>query len=511
MNSSKALLVILDGWGLGQRPEADAIAKAQTPVFDNLRANNPHATLVTYGEEVGLPEGQMGNSEVGHLNIGAGRTVYQSFARINKAIREGQLAEHPTLQSALKIARDNDKQVHFIGLLSDGGVHSHINHLLSLCDIATAAGNKNVNIHAFTDGRDVAPTSATAYLKALQDHIQDTPVKLASITGRFYAMDRDNRWERIKVAYDALVNGIGEKTNNPVDAIEQQYATDKTDEFITPIICVDENQQPIGNIEAGDVVVFFNFRTDRPRQLTRALHLETFPEQAMQPVSDLHFVTMTQYDEKFTKLSVLYPQEELKKTIGEVVSTAGKTQVRIAETEKYAHVTFFLNGGEENEFAGERRILIDSPRDVETYDQKPEMSAYEVTAAIVKDIHENQPDFICLNYANTDMVGHTGSMEAAMASAEAVDKCLGELLGAAEQHNYQALIIADHGNSDIMITESGAPHTAHTTNMVPVIYVGPHAAEVSIKPGKLGDVAPTLLAFMGIEQPEEMTGVSLLK
>lgn len=511
MKATKALLVILDGWGLGQRPDADAISRANTPMFDQLWNNNPKSTLVTFGEEVGLPEGQMGNSEVGHLNIGAGRIVYQSFAKINKAIREGELANHKILQDALANAKQQDKKVHFIGLVSDGGVHSHLNHLLSLCDIAQEAGNEKVFVHAFTDGRDVAPSSASGYLKTLLAHTEHQSAQLASITGRFYAMDRDTRWERIKVAYDALVNGKGEASQTPIATLEARYTKDETDEFIQPIICVDANGKPIGNIEAGDTVIFFNFRTDRPRQLTRALHLEAFPDQQMQPVSDLRFVTMTQYDENFTNLSVLFPQDELKKTLGEVVSAAGKTQVRIAETEKYAHVTFFLNGGEENEFTGERRILIESPRDVETYDQKPEMSAFEVTDAIIQDINTNQPDLIVLNYANTDMVGHTGDMEAAMASAEAVDKCLAPLLAAAKSHDYQCLIIADHGNSDIMVTEDGKPHTAHTTNLVPAIYFGPYANQISLKAGKLGDVAPTLLQFMGIDQPKEMNGTSLIE
>ncbi|PHI19416.1 phosphoglycerate mutase (2,3-diphosphoglycerate-independent) [Lewinellaceae bacterium SD302] len=511
MEASKAFLIILDGWGLGQRPEADAIAQADTPVFDKLWAENPHATLVTYGEEVGLPEGQMGNSEVGHLNIGAGRVVYQSFARINKAIRDGELEKHPILQNALKLARENDKQVHLVGLLSDGGVHSHINHLLTLCDIANDAGNEKVRVHAFTDGRDVAPGSGSTYLATLLAKIKGKPIKLASITGRFYAMDRDTRWERIKVAHDALVNGHGEKTTDPLATMEARYAAGQTDEFIEPIICTDADGEPVGNIEAGDTVIFFNFRTDRPRQITRALHLESFPEQDMHPVANLHYVTMTQYDENFTNLNILYPQEELRKTIGEVVSAAGKTQVRIAETEKYAHVTFFLNGGEESEFPGERRILVDSPRDVETYDEKPEMSAREVTAAIIDDMNANQPDFICLNFANTDMVGHTGSMDAAKASAEVVDTCLGQILETAERHDYQVLIIADHGNSDIMFTEQGDPHTAHTTNLVPVIYVGKDADKVKLNSGKLGDVAPTLLALMGIEVPEEMTGENLIR
>lgn len=503
MDASKALLVILDGWGLGNRPAADAIAQAKTPVFDQLWENNPHATLVTYGEEVGLPEGQMGNSEVGHLNIGAGRVVYQSFARINKAIRDGELAEQPDLQAALKLARDKNKKVHLMGLVSDGGVHSHLNHLLELCRIATEAGNQSVYIHAFTDGRDVAPTSAATYLTTLLDAIKDSPVKLADITGRFYAMDRDSRWERIRVAYDALVKGEGETSDDPITTIKERYAAGITDEFLEPIICAGGQ----GKIEAGDVVLFFNFRTDRPRQLTRALTQEDFPAQGMKVVPELHFVTMTQYDEKFSDITVLFKPDALHKTMGEVVSLAGKTQVRIAETEKYAHVTFFFNGGLEEEFPGERRILIDSPREVNTYDEKPEMSALEVTDAITKDMVEHQPDFICLNYANTDMVGHTGIMSAAMAAAEAVDQCLGKLLTTALQEEYQVIIIADHGNSDVMSTETGEPHTAHTTNPVPIIYAGKHTAEIRLKTdGKLGDIAPTLLYLMGIPQPAEMTG-----
>ncbi|MEL7161303.1 MAG: 2,3-bisphosphoglycerate-independent phosphoglycerate mutase, partial [Bacteroidota bacterium] len=491
--------------------EADAIAQAATPVYDRIYREHPHATLVTYGEEVGLPEGQMGNSEVGHLNIGAGRVVYQSFARINKAIREGELAKLSALQNALSYARANDKAVHLIGLVSDGGVHSHLNHLLRLTDIATEAGNKKVFIHAFTDGRDVAPTSAKGYLTTLLDHIADQPTELASITGRFYAMDRDTRWERIKLAYDALVHGRGEATTTPLEAVQARYDEGITDEFLQPLIHVGADGQPLATVEPGDVVLCFNFRTDRPRQITRALTQEAFPEQAMTPVVDLRYLCMTQYDEKFTGVEVLFTPEDLTQTMGEVVSKAGKTQVRIAETEKYAHVTFFFSGGQEDEFPGERRILIDSPRDVETYDEKPEMSAYGVTEAIVKDIQENEPDFICLNFANTDMVGHTGVWEAAVKAAEVVDECLGKLLEAAGEKGYHALVIADHGNSDVMHNEDGSVHTAHTTNPVPVIYVGPNAEARLREGGKLGDVAPTLLACMGVEAPSVMTGSSLFK
>lgn len=511
MEATKALLVILDGWGLGQRPQDDAIAQANTPNFDKIWKENPHTTLLTYGEEVGLPEGQMGNSEVGHLNIGAGRVVYQSFARINKAIRDGELAKHPQILKALQAAKEQGKTVHLMGLLSDGGVHSHINHLLALCDITEAVGNKDVCIHTFTDGRDVAPKSALGYLQNLLTHLEGKAPKIASITGRFYAMDRDTRWERIAKAYEALVHAQGEKTQDPIACLQSRYAAGQTDEFIDPIICTNEQGEARGTIQPGDTVIFFNFRTDRPRQITRAIHQEDFPVQGMKKVPGLHFISFTQYDEKFQNVQVLFPPEDMQQTMGEVVSLAGKTQLRIAETEKYAHVTFFFNGGEEKEFPGERRILIDSPREVQTYDEKPEMSAYAVTAAVVQDIQQQQADFICLNFANTDMVGHTGDFAATVKSAEAVDECLGRLLAAANEKGYQTLVIADHGNADIMRNEDGSPHTAHTTNPVPIVYVGPFAEEVKLRSGgKLGDVAPTLLALMGIPQPKAMTGLSLL-
>jgi len=511
MKSGKALLVILDGWGIGARPDADAIAQARTPNFDRIYKDCPHADLITYGEDVGLPEGQMGNSEVGHLNIGAGRVVYQSFARINKAIREGELARLEALQETLAYARENDKAVHLMGLLSDGGVHSHIDHLLRLTDIATEAGNKKVFIHAFTDGRDVAPDSAYGYLETLTEHIAAQPVRLATVTGRFYAMDRDTRWERIKKAYDAMVRGTGEASNDVLASVKTSYAAGKMDEFIEPIVMQNAVGNPVATIEEGDVVICFNFRTDRPRQITRALTQESFVEHHLTPVMGLRYVCMTTYDDNFKNLTVLFPSSDLTRTMGEVVSEAGRTQVRIAETEKYAHVTFFFSGGREAEFPGERRILIDSPRDVETYDEKPEMGAYDITEAIVKDIRENQPDFICLNFANTDMVGHTGDWDAAIKAAEVVDECLGELLAVATNHAYHTLVIADHGNSDIMRNEDGSVHTAHTTNPVPVVYVGSNAGVTIRDGGKLGDIAPTLLALMGLQPSPEMNGVSLIE
>lgn len=510
MTSQKALLVILDGWGIGQRPEADAIARADTPVFDRIYRDRPHGTLVTYGERVGLPEGQMGNSEVGHLNIGAGRVVYQSFARINKAIREGELAKMQALQDELTYAREHGKAVHLIGLVSDGGVHSHIDHLLHFCDITTQAGNEQVFVHAFTDGRDVAPDSGTGFLQTLIDHIAQQPVELASVTGRFFAMDRDTRWERIEKAYSALVRGRGEQSTDAVATMKERYASGQTDEFIKPIVVTRPDGEPTATIKDGDVVINFNFRTDRPRQITRALTQQNFPEHNMHRLPGLHYLCLTQYDEKFTGVGVLFVPDDLDNTMGEVVSKAGKTQVRIAETEKYAHVTFFFSGGREDVFPGERRLLIDSPRDVETYDLKPEMGAYRIAEAIRRDIEDNQPDFICLNFANTDMVGHTGVWEAAVKAAEVVDECLGRVLDAAGAYGYHTLVIADHGNSDVMSNEDGSVHTAHTTNPVPVIYVGPDERVQLHDGGKLGDVAPTLLHFMGIERPAEMTGTVLV-
>ncbi len=506
--SKKALLVILDGWGKGLVPEADAIQKGETPFVDSLYDKYPNSNLVTFGLEVGLPEGQMGNSEVGHLNIGAGRVVYQELARINKAVKEKTLNENPVLVKALQKAKAQNKTVHLMGLVSDGGVHSHINHLKALCNITEEQGLEKVFIHAFMDGRDTSPTGGINYLKEVQHHIDDLSVEIASVVGRYYAMDRDNRWERIKIAYDALVNGIGEKSTDLLSSIQKSYDQDVTDEFLKPIIHTDANGQAIATIKDGDVVVFFNFRTDRPRQITAVLTQNDMPEQDMKKL-DLHFLTMTRYDEAFKGIEVLFTKEDIKNTLGATLAKAGKTQTRIAETEKYPHVTFFFNGGREEAFEGENRILIPSPK-VATYDLQPEMSAKEITSAIIEDIHQNQPDFICLNYANTDMVGHTGDFQAAMKAANTVDNCLKQLIEVALDYNYEAIVIADHGNSDYMINEDGTPNTAHTTNLVPCFYISKENTDTNLKDGKLADVAPSILHILGVAAPNDMDGEVLM-
>jgi 2,3-bisphosphoglycerate-independent phosphoglycerate mutase len=503
------LLVILDGWGYGKVAEADAISKAPTPYFDSLKKDYPNSTLITFGEQVGLPDGQMGNSEVGHLNIGAGRIVYQELARINKAIKDRTLHEHPVLLEALRKAKANGKKVHLMGLVSDGGVHSHINHLKALCDITQSEGLDQVYIHAFTDGRDTDPKSGLGFLKELIDHIEGTDVHLASIVGRYFAMDRDKRWERIKKAYDLLVHGKGEATTAPLTTIENRYQQGETDEFLEPIVCVHPDQSPLATIEEGDLLICFNFRTDRPREISVVLTQKDMPEYDMKALS-LDYVTMTRYDETFKNIQVLFTKDDIQNTLGEVLSKLGKTQVRIAETEKYPHVTFFFSGGREEVFEGERRIMIPSPK-VATYDLQPEMSAYEVTDAIVSDIEEHQPNFICLNYANADMVGHTGVFSAAEKAAETVDTCLKKLMSTAQNHGYHAIVIADHGNSDYMINADGTPNTAHTKNPVPFIYVSPDGSELKVKNGKLADIAPTILKVMGLDIPEEMDGEVLVQ
>jgi 2,3-bisphosphoglycerate-independent phosphoglycerate mutase len=474
-----------------------------------LYKKHPNSELVTYGEEVGLPEGQMGNSEVGHLNIGAGRIVYQELARINKAIRDKELHQNKTLLEALAYAKKNNKAVHLMGLVSDGGVHSHINHLKALCDIAREQGVENAYIHAFMDGRDTDPKGGLGYLKDLLAHIQGGPARLASVIGRYYAMDRDKRWERIKLAYDLMVHGKGEKTQDVLATIEERYAKEETDEFLKPIVCTGSDHQPLATLHEEDLLICFNFRTDRPREISTVLTQEDMPDYDMKKLS-LRYVTMTRYDDTFKNIDILFHKDDLKNTLGEILSNAGKTQVRIAETEKYPHVTFFFNGGREEAFEGERRIMIPSPK-VATYDLQPEMSAYEVTDAIVKDIRENQPDFVCLNFANADMVGHTGVFEAAVKAAETVDKCLKRLLETGDEYGYDAIIIADHGNSDYMVNDDGTPNTAHTKNPVPCIFYGKNTDRFQISDGKLGDIAPTLLSLFELDPPKEMDGKNLLK
>ncbi len=507
MNNDKVALIILDGWGHGLHPKSDALRLAHTPYIDSLYRDYPNSELITFGEEVGLPEGQMGNSEVGHMNIGAGRIVYQELARINNAIKTGSLQENKVLFKAMETAKSNDKAFHFMGLLSDGGVHAHINHLLALIDYAVDFGLTKIYIHAFLDGRDTDPLAGAGYIDALLSHIKDGPAKLASVVGRYYAMDRDNRWERIKVAYDALVNGKGTMSQDIPKVIEDSYAKDITDEFMMPIINDDDMES--SRIKSGDVVFFYNYRTDRPRQITTVLSQKDFPEQEMKKL-DLEYFTMTNYDSQFKNVNVIFEKDELSKTLGEVLTTANKTQVRIAETEKYPHVTFFFNGGKEEPFANEERILIPSPK-VATYDLKPEMSAYELTDAIINFVENKPVDFICLNYANTDMVGHTGDFNAAMKAAETVDTCLKRLMVSLHKHKFNAIVIADHGNSDYMINENGSPNTAHTINLVPCFLLAQNGKDTQLANGKLADIAPTILDLMNITQPEEMTGKSLIK
>ena len=509
LHTDHTFLIILDGWGKGQNPDADALQQGNTPYIDSLYRDYPNTELVTYGEEVGLPDGQMGNSEVGHLNIGAGRVVYQDFARINKAIREDTLRTNPVLQEALRTVKERGTNLHLLGLLSDGGVHSHINHLKALIDIVEAEEVPRSYVHAFLDGRDVDPRSGAGFLQDIAAYTDGKCTQLASAIGRYYAMDRDNRWERVQLAYDLLVRGQGTAAPDLAAAVTAGYAEDVTDEFVQPHYRPGPDGAPLAVIRDGDVVLFYNFRTDRPRELTTVLTQREYPEYGMRPL-DLYYTTMTTYDAKFKGIHVLYTKDNLEQTLGEVVAARGLTQTRIAETEKYPHVTFFFNGGRETPFAGEHRILIPSPQDVATYDEKPEMSAQQVTDAIIEDIRERRPNFICLNFANTDMVGHTGVWEAAMRAAEVVDDCVRRIMETALPLGYAGLIIADHGNSDLMINEDGSPNTAHTTNPVPCFFVSGHPEGVAVAPGKLGDVAPTILSLLGIERPMEMTGKVLV-
>ena len=504
----KVILLILDGWGIATDPRVSAIDQAKTPFIDSLFQNYPHATLQASGEAVGLPEGQMGNSEVGHMNIGAGRVVYQDLVKINKSIREGQLAHMPVLADAYKYAKDHNKKVHLIGLLSDGGVHSHIEHLKALCTIAAEAGVSQLFVHAFTDGRDTDPKGGVGYLQNLQAHLAKTGGQVASVIGRYYAMDRDNRWERLKLAYDLMVHGTGTHATDIIPVIQASYASGVTDEFIQPIVAVDANGQPLATIQDDDVVICFNFRTDRGREITQALTQRDFHEQNMHKLN-LYYVTLTNYDDSFVGVKSIFDKDNLNNTLGEVVANASRTQIRIAETEKYPHVTFFFSGGRELVFDGERRLLCPSPK-VATYDLKPEMSAYEIRDAIVPELQNRSADFICLNFANPDMVGHTGVFEAAVKACETVDACAETVVTTALQNNYACIVIADHGNADMMINPDGTPNTAHTTNLVPFIVVD-NEYRKPLKSGKLGDLAPTILELMGIPQPADMTGTSLLQ
>lgn len=498
--------MILDGWGKSPDPKVSAIENAKTPFIDSLYDTYPNANLLTDGMNVGLPEGQMGNSEVGHMNLGAGRIVYQDLAKINLAVKDKSLAKEKELVAAFEYAKQNNKPVHFLGLVSDGGVHSHINHLKGLLDAAQNYDLQKVFVHAFTDGRDVDPKSGKGFIEDVQLYCTKSNARLATIIGRYYAMDRDKRWERVKLAYDLLVNGEGAPYKNALEAMQESYDQGVTDEFIKPIVIQDVNNQPMARIKDGDVVVMFNFRTDRGRQLTEALSQKDFHEQNMHKLN-LYYVTMTNYDDTYKGVHVVYDKDNITKTLGEVLAKAGKKQIRIAETEKYPHVTFFFNGGREEPFEGEKRLLCPSPK-VATYDLKPEMSAYDIRDAIVPELQTGEVDFVCLNFANPDMVGHTGIMEAAIKACEVVDECAREVVTAGLKNGYTSIIIADHGNCDTMINPDGSPNTAHTTNPVPVIIVDKDIK--TVKDGILGDIAPTILKLIGVAQPDEMTRESLV-
>jgi len=498
--------MILDGWGKSPDPKVSAIDNANTQFIDSLYSKYDHATLRTDGLHVGLPEGQMGNSEVGHINLGAGRIVYQDLAKINLAITNDTLREEKVLKEALSYAKTNQKAVHLLGLVSDGGVHSHINHLYGLLDVIEEQGVDTAFIHAFTDGRDVDPKSGYGFISELESRLESSSAKLATITGRYYAMDRDNRWERVKLAYNALVKNEGVMSANATETIESNYKEGVTDEFLKPIIMVDKEQSPVAKIKEGDVVLFFNFRTDRGRELTEVLSQNDNHEFNMHKLN-LHYVTMTNYDDNFKNIQVIFNKDNLSNTLGEVLESHGKTQLRIAETEKYPHVTFFFSGGRETPFKGEERIMRNSPK-VATYDLKPEMSAFELTDALVNELKKETIDFVCLNFANGDMVGHTGIMDAAIKACEAVDSCVKSVIETALEHDYTTLLIADHGNCETMINPDGSPNTAHTTNPVPIILIDNELT--AIKDGVLGDIAPTILKLIGVEKPEVMTQSSLI-
>ncbi len=508
MNNRKIILIIMDGWGIGKVASADAIQHANAPFVKSLYARYPNTTLVTCGEAVGLPDGQMGNSEVGHLNLGAGRIVYQELQRINRAILNGSFAANPSLLAAIDYAKQKDKPLHLMGLVSNGGVHSHIDHLKAILAVCKKQGLQNVFIHAFTDGRDCDPKSGLGFIRELQGFMEHETGKIATICGRYYAMDRDKRWERVKLAYDAIAEGKGVKERDAATAVENSYQQNITDEFIRPVVLVNENQEPVATIKDGDAIICFNFRTDRCREITQVLTQTDMPDFGMKKFS-LHYTTMTEYDHTYRDVHTIFENDDLKNTIGEILEKNRLKQIRIAETEKYPHVTFFFSGGREKPFEGEKRILIPSPK-VATYDLKPEMSAYEVTDALLPEIEKRSADFICLNYANADMVGHTGVWAAAIKAVETVDACVKKVVTAGLQKGYTIFLTADHGNADYMINDDGSPNTAHTMNPVPFFIID-NDWRGAIKPGKLGDIAPTILTMMGLSLPTEMTGEILVQ
>ncbi|MDQ2721491.1 MAG: 2,3-bisphosphoglycerate-independent phosphoglycerate mutase [Bacteroidota bacterium] len=504
METKKVILIIMDGWGIGTKKESDAIENSKTPFVNSLYTTYPHSTLVTCGRAVGLPEGQMGNSEVGHLNLGAGRVVYQELERINVAIENGEFESNPTLISSINYAKNNNKPLHLMGLVSNGGVHSHINHLKAIATICKKHGLEKVYVHAFTDGRDTDPKSGLNFLEDLHQHLEKTTGKIATVTGRYYAMDRDKRWERVKIAYDALVYRTGDITANIFSAVTDSYQKNMTDEFLLPII---NSETPDSGMKDGDAVICFNFRTDRCREITEVLTQNAYPEYHMQPLK-LDYTTMTLYDHKFKNIHVIFQKDDLTNTLGEVLANNHKTQIRISETEKYPHVTFFFSGGREIPFEGEQRIMIPSPK-VATYDLQPEMSANEVTAALLPEIKKQSADFICLNFANADMVGHTGVWNSVIKAVETVDKCVQEVVNTALENGYTIFLTADHGNADFMKNEDGTPNTAHTLNLVPFFIIDKDW-KGTIKHGKLGDLAPTILTMMNLPIPKEMKGEILI-
>ena len=506
MSTQKVLLMILDGWGNGRHDKADVISTVHPEYISAMTAKYPHAELRTDGENVGLPDGQMGNSEVGHLNIGAGRVVYQDLVKINRACRDNSIMQNPEVKAAFEYAAENGVNVHFMGLVSDGGVHSSLEHLFKLCDIAAEYKIENTFVHSFMDGRDTDPRSGKGFVADLEKHMAASTGRVATVIGRYYAMDRDKRWERVKIAYDALVNGVGEKASDMVEAVQKSYDEGVTDEFIKPVVRVDGNGQPVGLIRPNDLVIFFNYRNDRAKELTVVLTQEDMPAEGMHTMP-LYYCCMTPYDAKFTGLHILFDKENVPDTIGEWVSKQGLRQLRIAETEKYAHVTFFLNGGREEKFDGEERILVASPK-VATYDLQPEMSAPEVAEKLVAALGEKKFDFICLNFANGDMVGHTGVYDAIVKAVKAVDKCVSEVVEAARANGYEVVMIADHGNADNAVNADGTPNTAHSLNPVPIVVVSDRVK--AVHDGILADVAPTVLKLMGLEQPAEMTGEALV-